>query len=239
MQKEIADLVAGKRRTIWEKNKKGQIVSNTKQRIIVGAIMALVAGLAALGQYFGIPAVRYLGIAVVIAMIVEYVMCIRRAERATVKQNWIMLSGFGAWLILMLAAINVVGARPWIVLLMLVIICAADIGAWFFGRLIGGDKMWERMSSGKTWSGQIAGIACGMFASVMYGLLGADTFLPQLMWIGISVALLSQYGDLTASWVKRKLGIKDFGTILPGHGGMLDRFDGWIYVLPIIWLVMM
>lgn len=214
-------------------------MSNTKQRIIVGIIMALVAGLAALGQYFGLPAVRYLGLAVVFAMIVEYLLCLRRAERAVVKQNWLLFSLFAAWLVLMLTSINYVGARPWIVLLLLLTICAADIGAWFFGRLIGGDKMWERMSSGKTWSGQIAGIACGTFASVMYGLLGSDTFMPQLMWIGISVSLLSQYGDLTASWIKRKLGVKDFGTILPGHGGILDRFDGWIYVLPIIWLVMM
>ena len=119
------------------------------------------------------------------------------------------------------------------------IICSADIGAWLFGRLIGGDKMWERLSSGKTWSGQIAGIICGTFAGVMYGLLGADTFMPQVMWIGISVSLLSQYGDLTASWLKRKMGIKDFGTILPGHGGVLDRFDGWIYVLPLVWLIML
>ncbi|MFQ6704066.1 MAG: phosphatidate cytidylyltransferase, partial [Alphaproteobacteria bacterium] len=51
----------------------------------------------------------------------------------------------------------------------------------------------------------------------------------------ISVALMSQYGDLTASYIKRTLGIKDFGTIIPGHGGILDRFDGWIYVLPFVW----
>ena len=73
----------------------------------------------------------------------------------------------------------------------------------------------------------------------MYGLLGTDMLMPQLMWIGISVSLLSQYGDLTASWIKRKMGLKDFGRILPGHGGMLDRVDGWSYVLPLIWLVML
>ena len=73
----------------------------------------------------------------------------------------------------------------------------------------------------------------------MYGLIGADIFLPQLMWIGISVSLLSQYGDLTASWIKRKMNIKDFGTLLPGHGGVLDRFDGWIYALPLVWLIML
>ena len=139
----------------------------------------------------------------------------------------------------MLLSINAIGQKPWIVLLMLLTICAADVGAWLFGRMIGGDKMWQNISENKTWAGQIAGILCGTFASVLYGLLGTDTFLPQLLWIGISVSLLSQYGDLTASYIKRKIGIKDFGTILPGHGGILDRFDGWIYVLPIIWLVML
>ena len=214
-------------------------MSNTKQRIIVGTVMAIIAALAALAEYFGLPAVRILGIIVVLAMIAEYILCLRRASNDILRTNWLSFGGFFVWLFVMLAAINVVGARPWIILLMLMIICSADIGAWLFGRLIGGDKMWERLSSGKTWSGQIAGIICGTFAGVMYGLLGADTFMPQLMWIGISVSLLSQYGDLTASWLKRKMGIKDFGTILPGHGGVLDRFDGWIYVLPLVWLIML
>ena len=214
-------------------------MSNTKQRIIVGAVMAIIAALAALAEYFGLPAVRILGIIVVLAMIAEYILCLRRTSNDILRTNWLSFGGFFVWLFVMLAAINVVGARPWIILLMLMIICSADIGAWLFGRLIGGDKMWERLSSGKTWSGQIAGIICGTFAGVMYGLLGADTFMPQLMWIGISVSLLSQYGDLTASWLKRKMGIKDFGTILPGHGGVLDRFDGWIYVLPLVWLIML
>ena len=214
-------------------------MSNTTQRIIVGVGMAFVAALAALGEYFELPAVRILGLVIVSAMIAEYILCLMRAPRDTVRANLIPFIGFLGLLAAMLAAINVVGTRPWIVLLMLMIICSADIGAWLFGRMIGGDKMWERLSSGKTWSGQIAGIICGTFAGVMYGLLGTDTFMPQLMWIGISVSLLSQYGDLTASWIKRKLGIKDFGTILPGHGGVLDRFDGWIYALPLIWLVML
>ena len=214
-------------------------MTNTAKRIIVGGIMAAIVGLVAWLQWLGYPAVRYFGIAVVAAMIVEYILCLRRASRDAVRQNWLLSLFFIAWLLLMLASINVVGTRPWIVFLLLLIICSADIGAWFFGRLIGGDKMWERISANKTWAGQIAGIVCGTFASVMYGLLGADTFMPQLLWIGISVALLSQYGDLTASWIKRKLGIKDFGAILPGHGGLLDRFDGWIYALPLVWLIML
>lgn len=214
-------------------------MSNTAKRVIVGVIMALVVALAALGEYFGIPAVRYLGVLIVIGMIAEMVICVARTPRDILKKNWISFGAFLLWLCVMLAAANYVGTRPWIMLLLLLIICCADIGAWFFGRMIGGDKMWERLSANKTWAGQIAGILCGTFASVMYGLLGADVFMPQLMWIGISIALLSQYGDLTASWIKRKMGLKDFGRILPGHGGLLDRFDGWIYALPLIWLVML
>lgn len=216
-------------------------MSNTTQRIIAGGVMALIACGAGVAEYFGFPAVRYLGILIVLAMILEMILCICRTPRETLLQNknWLVFGGFLAWLFVMLAAINDVGARPWIVLLLLLIISGADIGAWFFGRLLGGDKMWERLSAGKTWSGQIAGIICGTVASVLYGLLGTDTFMPQLMWIGISVALLSQYGDLTASMIKRKMGIKDFGNVIPGHGGILDRFDGWIYVLPIVWLVML
>lgn len=215
-------------------------MSNTTQRIIVGAALALVAGVAALCEYFGFHAVRWLGTLVVVMMIVEMSAMMSR-NRAELKNrtNAIMCGAFLAWLVLMLVSVYAVGARPWIMLLLLLTIAGADIGAWLFGRIIGGDKMWEKMSPGKTWSGQIAGILCGTFMAVLYGLLGTDTFMPQLMWIGISVALLSQYGDLTASWIKRRMGIKDFGNMLPGHGGLLDRFDGWIYVLPIIWLVML
>lgn len=216
-------------------------MSNTTQRIIVGSIMAAVAVAAGVAEYFGFPAVRYLGILIVLAMIAEMILCIVHTPRDKFLQNhnWAFLISFLVWLFVMLAAINAVGGRPWIILLLLLIISGADIGAWLFGKVIGGDKMWERLSAGKTWSGQIAGIVCGTLMSVLYGLLGTDVFLPQLMWIGISVSLLSQYGDLTASWIKRRMGIKDFGTVLPGHGGILDRFDGWIYVLPLVWLIML
>lgn len=214
-------------------------MSNTVQRVIVGCVMALIAGLAALGEYFGLPAVQWLGVAIAAGMIIEMIICIVHTPRDVRRKNWWLFGAFLLWLGVVLVAAGGVGARPWIMLLLLMTICAADIGAWFFGRLIGGDKMWERLSAGKTWSGQIAGILCGTAACVLYGLLGADMFMPQLMWIGISVSLLSQYGDLTASFVKRRMGLKDFGRILPGHGGILDRFDGWIYVLPIIWLVML
>ena len=209
---------------------------NTTLRILAGAIMALVAGAAAVLEYFGFPAVRVLGIIIVLMMIVEMILCMKNTKQSGLA-NWLFLG----WLFVMLGAINAVGTRPQIVLQLLLIICAADIGAWLFGRMLGGDKMWERISANKTWAGQIAGIICGTAIYVAYGLLRGVPFGSAIgmIWTGISVALLSQYGDLTASWIKRKMGIKDFGNILPGHGGMLDRFDGWIYALPLVWLTML
>lgn len=214
-------------------------MSETLKRIIASIVMLVIAGLAALGEFAGFHAVKYLGLVVVLAMIAEMIICMTHTSRDAWKTSGVSFVCFLMWLFLMLVAINYVGNRPWIIMLLLMIVCAADIGAWFFGKMLGGDKMWERLSAGKTWAGQIAGIICGTIASVMYGLLGTDTFMPQLLWIGISVSLLSQYGDLTASWIKRKMGFKDFGVVIPGHGGVLDRFDGWIYVLPLVWLVML
>ena len=213
---------------------------NTTLRILAGAIMALVAGGAAVMEYFGFPAVRILGIIIVLMMIVEMILCMKKTSQYCRKKNGLVFCLFLGWLFLMLGAINTVGTRPQIVLQLLLIICAADIGAWLFGRMLGGDKMWERISAHKTWSGQIAGIICGTLVYIAYGLLRGIPFTDAvgMIWVGISVALLSQYGDLTASWIKRKMGIKDFGNILPGHGGMLDRFDGWIYALPLVWLTM-
>ena len=121
--------------------------------------------------------------------------------------------------------------------IMLMIIVGADIGGWVFGKLLGGDKMWENLSANKTWAGQIGGIFLGTLMSILYcELFGTNVF--NAIWVGMSVSLLSQYGDLTASFIKRRLGIKDYGNILPGHGGILDRFDGWIYVLPLLWLML-
>ena len=137
----------------------------------------------------------------------------------------------------MLVAVYFVGARPRIMLWLLLIIVGADVGGWLFGLIFGGDKLWERLSAKKTWAGQIGGIICGTGMSLLYFLQYRpfDTNCLFAVLFGCSIALMSQYGDLTASFIKRCLGIKDFGNMLPGHGGILDRFDGWIYVLPFMW----
>lgn len=211
---------------------------NTKRILTAGAMILIACG-AVVGEYFKFPTVLILITTIFSGMLIEYSIRLIKFLKNRKKQNG-GITAFGLYFILLsialISAFNL-GNRPWVIFLIFLIIAAADTGAWFFGRMFGGDKMWEKLSAGKTWTGQIMGIVCGTLMAVMYGLLGADTFLPQLLWIGMGVSLLSQYGDLMASFIKRKMGIKDFSNILPGHGGLIDRFDGWVLVLPIIWLV--
>lgn len=213
--------------------------SDTKLRIITGMLMVAVLAIAFVIQVFypNIHTVRWLCVLIMCGGIVETIKRITETKKENFRKNAVLFISFVTWLFVMLGAAYVVGARPWIILWLLMIIVGADVGGWLFGKIFGGDKMWPQISEHKTWAGQIGGIICGTGMSLMYGLLGTDIFMPELLWIGIGVSLLSQYGDLTASLIKRKLNIKDFGNILPGHGGIMDRFDGWIYVLPLIWFI--
>ena len=105
---------------------------------------------------------------------------------------------------------------------------STDIGAYFAGRAIGGPKLAPSISPNKT----IAGLFGGIVSAGLAGFAWAQaTHLPSiLIWIAPSLAVAAQLGDLFESWMKRKAGVKDSGTWLPGHGGALDRLDGLVPV---------
>jgi phosphatidate cytidylyltransferase len=109
---------------------------------------------------------------------------------------------------------------------------ATDIFAYFAGRSIGGPKLAPRISPNKTWAGLIGGMAgAAAVGALAAWLFGISAELPEFLWLGAPMGLLAQLGDLYESRVKRRLGVKDSGTLLPGHGGVLDRVDG---LLPVI-----
>ncbi len=113
---------------------------------------------------------------------------------------------------------------------------ATDIFAYFAGRAIGGPKLARRISPNKTWSG----LAGGMAGAAVVGAATAAWFniAPAFLWLGALMGLIAQLGDLYESSVKRRLGIKDSGSILPGHGGVLDRADGLLAVSAATFLVL-
>jgi phosphatidate cytidylyltransferase len=117
----------------------------------------------------------------------------------------------------------------------LAVVWATDIGAYFAGRGIGGPKLAPRISPNKTWAGLIGGaLAAGLVGVVAAGLIGRDTLL--LVAGGMVLAVIAQGGDLLESWCKRRFGVKDSSHIIPGHGGILDRVDGLLAVLPVVFL---
>jgi phosphatidate cytidylyltransferase len=114
----------------------------------------------------------------------------------------------------------------------LAIVWAADVGAYTFGRLFGRVKLAPAVSPGKTWEGVTGGVAAAAAAA-----LGAALLLKlpagALVAIGVATALVSVVGDLTVSVFKRNVGLKDSGTLLPGHGGVLDRIDSLTAAVPV------
>jgi phosphatidate cytidylyltransferase len=131
----------------------------------------------------------------------------------------IMLAGYG------LMALRDDFGLTWMVWLLLVVV-VTDIAGYFAGRIVGGPKLWPRVSPKKTWSGTVAGWAGSAVVAVLF----AKSTQAGIGLIGVSIAvsMASQIGDIAESAIKRRSGVKDSSNLIPGHGGLLDRFDGML-----------
>lgn len=113
---------------------------------------------------------------------------------------------------------------------------SCDTFAYIFGSLFGKHKLIEEISPKKTVEGSVAGIVCAILILLLYGLiidLATDTVKPNYIALAVSglvISVVSQIGDLVASLIKRERGIKDYGSLFPGHGGVMDRFDSILAV---------
>ena len=139
----------------------------------------------------------------------------------------------GYALVIMLAGLCLVVLRQNLgltaILAVILAIIASDVAGYFVGRKIGGPKLWPRISPKKTWSGTVAGwVAAGLVGFVLWGLgqgaIELALFLPLL-------ALAGQVGDIVESAIKRRAGIKDASNLIPGHGGLMDRFDAMAFAV--------
>lgn len=118
----------------------------------------------------------------------------------------------------------------WLTLWTLALVWVTDIGAYFAGRSIGGPKLAPKVSPNKTWAGLIGGVASALVLGLLFWRFAGLSL--QLALASPILAVIAQTGDLYESWLKRQAGVKDSGTILPGHGGVLDRLDGLVPVAP-------
>lgn len=166
----------------------------------------------------------------------------------------IAVAGFGAWqlterrvLFGTYAAAILLGCHAAILLRvdaglawLLWIVCvvvATDVAGYGAGRAVGGPKLWPAISPKKTWSGTIAGWLAAGVVGLGFGLfLGAAA---GLVVLSVLIAIAGQAGDIWESWIKRRVGIKDSSNLIPGHGGVLDRFDAMLIALlltGLLWL---
>jgi len=185
-------------------------------RVVAGAVALALAALSALHDSIaGVVAALILGAAVV---------------------GWIAGGRQGIWAAAgvlyagaLVASVGLLRVSPSFgmasILWLFAVVWGADIAAYFAGRLIGGPRLWPRVSPGKTWAGAIV----GAFAGAVLGLvLGVWTNrLAALFWLGLATAIVSELGDLFESALKRRFGVKDSSGLIPGHGGLMDRLDAF------------
>jgi len=126
----------------------------------------------------------------------------------------------------------------WLLLFVFLAVAITDIGAYYFGVNFGKHKLAEVVSPKKTVEGAIGGGICAIAISAL-AVFYADLSLCQALIGGLIVTLSAQLGDLSESLIKRDAGVKDSSNILPGHGGMLDRFDGYLFAIPVAYYYFM
>ncbi|WP_291733836.1 phosphatidate cytidylyltransferase [Leisingera sp. F5] len=132
---------------------------------------------------------------------------------------WVLLAGFGfIWLRGQMG-------MAWMLWLVCIVV-ATDIAGYFAGKAIGGPKFWPRVSPKKTWSGTAAGwLAAAIAGAVFAGQMGLGY---GIVVLSVLLSMASQAGDVAESALKRKMGVKDSSGLIPGHGGLFDRFDGML-----------
>ena len=116
------------------------------------------------------------------------------------------------------------------------VIWLADTMAYFFGKTIGGPKLWPQVSPNKTWAGLAGAMTGALCGALLTGIAANLPALTALAIIGLIMGVIEQGGDLFESALKRRFGVKDSGNLIPGHGGVLDRVDGLMAASVAMWL---
>jgi phosphatidate cytidylyltransferase len=140
----------------------------------------------------------------------------------------IMVAGFG--LVYLRESIGTAG-----ILWLVTVVVASDVAGYFAGRSLGGPKFWPAVSPKKTWSGTVAGWIGAAMVGLGFVLAGHGGW--ALVLLSPVVAFAGQMGDVVESWLKRRAGVKDSSHLIPGHGGLLDRFDALIGATVVVMLI--
>lgn len=164
-------------------------------------------------------------------------LAVREFKKGSRKASLSTVWGFAAFVALWMCMViglpwqSSGGYEPSVLLSLIFVIWASDTGGYFVGKPLGRHKLMPAVSPGKSWEGLAGGAASA--ALTAYFLWGAS-----LAWVGPLIAVLGTAGDLVESSWKRRNGLKDSGAIMPGHGGVMDRFDGFMFTVPVYFVLL-
>ena len=228
-----------------------ELARATKNKILKGAytlsivFSILFLPVYILGQYVILNNCGFLFIIYLIAIMEITILVMAIIQNADVRTClWsALLFVYPAIFLLTMLLTNDFDSKGFIPLLLSFVISpASDVFAYLVGSKVGGKKLCPKLSPKKTWSGAIGGTIGGIVSSIIVYLIFKPTvnfFSPMLLFVllGLIASILNIFGDLFESFIKRKVGIKDIGKIMPGHGGVLDRIDGTLFVVAFMYLV--
>jgi len=212
----------------WARLCRGGRVGTTGAVLIAAVLVAIIVAVTA-----GI------GPAIAVAAIAAAVVFWIAAREHEPEPRWFALGLLWIALpcVLLLWLAHAEGAGRLTLLWIFAIVWATDIGAYMVGRRIGGPLLAPHWSPRKTWAGIIGGAGCAALAGwATAGMLGLSSALP-LVLASAGLAIVEQFGDLAESVAKRRFGVKDSSGLIPGHGGLLDRLDGLLAVIPAVALL--
>lgn len=196
------------------------ISAHREIRTLLAAIVALAcAGAAVAGGYLGLATVLIIVGALIVAAIAH-----------EGRRSWAAIGVlYGGAVLLGPTVLRSDGEFGFLALLFLfAVVWATDIFGYFGGRLVGGPRLWARISPKKTWAGAIGGAIGAVLAGCAVALASGLSNLLAVALLALLMSAVSQAGDLFESAVKRKFGVKDAGQVIPGHGGIMDRLDGFL-----------
>lgn len=216
-----------------------EFYSLTSNSSAFSKISAIAAGVflystASLWSYSTLWALLALGIYTLLCLVV--VIAELYAQKENPLHNWAYFFLGQVYVVVPFTLLNTINNafEPIYLLALFILIWTYDSGAYLFGITLGKHRLFERISPKKSWEGAIGGLLAACGASLIFAHFSAS--LSPVTWLGFAslVVVAGTFGDLTESLLKRTLNIKDSGNILPGHGGMLDRFDSLLFATPVI-----